>query len=217
MKQHVHGKNKSLLVLIGTALSALALSGCGGDGMGSMGMGSPSATPTASATPSYGPPATGARNAQDVTFASQMIPHHAQAIEMASMALSRDTDADVKALAAQIKAAQEPEISALGGWLIGWGEPLPMTGSMPGMSGMSASDGMMTDAEMAQLDQATGAEFARMYLASMIKHHQGAVAMAKTELASGQNAQAKQMASMIVSAQEKEIATMKTLLTKLGG
>lgn len=85
------------------------------------------------------------------------------------------------------------------------------------MSGMSGMEGMMSAGDMTQLTSAKGNEFAKLFLAGMTKHHQGAVAMAKAELASGQNAEAKALASDIITAQNKEIATMTELLAKLGG
>ena len=148
-----------------------------------------------------------------------MIPHHTQAVEMAEMALTRDTDAGVKALAAQIKAAQAPEIAQMGGWLRGWGSAIPTGDGMSGHSsgGMTGSNGMMTSDEMSQLDAASGNEFAKLFLNGMTQHHRGAVAMAKTELATGQSSQAKALATNIITAQNTEIATMAELLTKLGG
>ena len=63
------------------------------------------ASPSASATP-----AVGAHNQADIAFATEMIPHHRQAVQMADLALSRATNAEVKTLAQAIKAAQDPEI-----------------------------------------------------------------------------------------------------------
>lgn len=219
MKKYLIRTTKPALLLTGTALSALALSGCGSHDTGSVSA-THGASSSASATASYGPAATGPHNAQDVRFLTGMVPHHEQAVEMADMVLSRDTNAEVKALATQIKAAQGPEIAQMSGWLLGWGQSVPTrAASMDhGMSGMGHSnDGMMTDAEMIDLDQAAGSTFAKMFLTGMTTHHQGAVEMARTELVEGQNAQTKQLATAIISAQEKEIATMKALLVKLGG
>ncbi len=39
-----------------------------------------------------------------------MVPHHEQAVEMADLALTQARSAEVKNLATQIKAAQDPEI-----------------------------------------------------------------------------------------------------------
>lgn len=209
---------KSALTLTGTALTALALTSCGGGSHTSHPATGSGPTAAATSTPSYGPAASGPHNAQDATFLTDMIPHHTQAVEMADMALSRETDAGVKALATQIKAAQGPEISQMSGWLVGWGKPVPAGSGMGhDMSGMASSDGMMSNDEMAMLDHATGTEFAKLFLTGMTRHHEGAVTMAQAELSTGQNPEAKTLASKIIAAQNKEITTMKALLTKLGG
>ncbi|WP_016881555.1 MULTISPECIES: DUF305 domain-containing protein [unclassified Rhodococcus (in: high G+C Gram-positive bacteria)] len=88
-------------------------------------------------------------NQADVTFAQQMIPHHAQAIEMSDVVLAKDgIDPRVIDLANQIKAAQGPEIERLQGWLTEWGQssmPMATSGMMtPGQSMPMATSGMMT-------------------------------------------------------------------------
>jgi uncharacterized protein (DUF305 family) len=75
--------------------------------------------------------------------------------------------------------------------------------------------GMMSDHDMTMLADAHGSGFDRTWLTMMISHHQGAIGMARTELAKGQNPAAKQLAEAIVSAQTAEIATMKKMLTSL--
>lgn len=175
-------------------------------------MGSMSTTPTPSAS-SVGTPAAGAHNEADVTFATAMIPHHAQAIAMADMATSKATNAEVRDLASTIKAAQAPEIAQMSGWLTGWGEPVP---DPAGASGMAMGDGMMSDAEMTKLHEADGTAFDRMWLQMMIKHHQGAVAMAATEVKSGSNADAKNLAQSIMTSQKAEIVKMQQLETSVG-
>lgn len=160
--------------------------------------------------------------AADVAFAQLMIPHHTQAIEMADLALKYDSTAEVKTLATQIKAAQDPEIAQMTQWLDGWDAPLQMPGSddsgMPGMDhsgmdmgGMSAS-GMMSKQDMNALSQARGADFDRMWLQMMIAHHQGAVAMAEQVLATTTDEEVKALARNVVAGQNTEIDTMQQLL-----
>ena len=86
-------------------------------------------------------------------------------------------------------------------------------GGMAGMDHGGSPGGMMSDTQMQQLGQVRGAEFDRMFLTMMIEHHNGAVQMAETELASGRNAEAKKLAQAIIDAQRAEIAEMNTLLT----
>lgn len=206
----------TLLVATGGALSVLLLAGCSSSSSHNA-SGHTTGMPMTTATASYGPAATGPHNAADVTFATEMLPHHEQAVEMADMALSRDTNAQVKQLAQQIKGAQAPEIAELSGWLTGWNQPVPAAGSHPtNMSGMGAgNDGMMSDAEMTALDAASGTEFAKLWLTGMVKHHTGAVSMAKAALMGGQNSDTKALATSIVASQSIEIATMSKLLTTL--
>jgi uncharacterized protein (DUF305 family) len=52
------------------------------------------------------------------------------------------------------------------------------------------------------------------FICAMIPHHQGAIDMAKAELAHGDDPWAKQMAQNVITAQEKEIADMKDWLAK---
>ncbi len=160
---------------------------------------------------------TGDHNKQDVTFASDMIPHHQQAVQMAKMAKAHAGSTEVRQLADDIEAAQGPEIKTMTGWLKAWGEDAP-SDSMSGMDndGMGSSDdgvpGMMSEDDMTKLGQATGATFDQMWLAGMIAHHEGAVEMADTEIANGKSADAVALAKMIKAAQTKEIAKMKQML-----
>ncbi|MBM0259611.1 DUF305 domain-containing protein [Micromonospora sp. 4G55] len=198
--------------LAGVALSAaLALAACGSDdhqagsGHDMPGAGAP-AGPSASASATFGD--------ADVMFAQMMIPHHQQAVRMSELADSRAEDPEVKHLAAQIKAAQAPEIATMTGWLTAWGRPVP-SGSPSGGHHDHGMPGMMSDADMAKLAAASGQEFDRQFLTMMIAHHEGAITMAEEELASGANADAKAMAQQIVNAQQGEIDAMKKILARL--
>ncbi len=85
---------------------------------------------------------------------------------------------------------------------------------MPGMTGMPGMEmpGMMSDADMGQLEQANGAAFDKLFLEGMIRHHEGAVTMAQEEQAKGQFPEAKALALRIIEAQQAEITEMKGLL-----
>ncbi|MER7013580.1 DUF305 domain-containing protein [Saccharopolyspora sp. NPDC000359] len=184
-----------------SAAATVALAGCGSQDTGS-------APPQAPASQQQA-----ASNAADVAFAQGMIPHHQQAVEMSRLAPERAHSPQVKDLAKQIEAAQGPEVETLTGWLRDWGaDPAPSTDH--GSMGHGDMGGMMSAAEMEQLAQVQGAEFDRMFLELMIKHHEGAVAMARTELADGQSPAAKQMAQQIIDTQQAEIDTMRGLLAQ---
>lgn len=198
--------------------SVLVVSGCGSGSTGSTGTSSSShdmsAMTSSSAPPNSGTTTGTAHNAADVAFATGMVPHHAQAVQMADMALKQGNSAKVKGLARQIKAAQDPEIATMSGWLKSWGKPVPATMAGHDMSKMGGSmgDGMMSPEEMTALGKASGAGFDRMWLQMMTKHHQGAIAMGRTELTRGASGEAKTLARTIIAGQTKEIAQMRSLL-----
>jgi uncharacterized protein (DUF305 family) len=164
-------------------------------------------------------PADASFNATDVGFAQGMIPHHGQAIEMAEMALDTTSNADVVRLATAIKAAQQPEIDQLTTWLEGWKQPVPDADmgadhDMGSTAGMMMS-GMMSEADMERLGEASGSAFDRLWLEMMIQHHQGAIDMANDEIEDGKYADAKQMAQTIVTTQQAEIDEMEGLISGL--
>jgi uncharacterized protein (DUF305 family) len=180
---------------------ALILTACGGNtstgGHDMSTMNSPAAS--APATP-------GAQfNDADVTFAQMMIPHHQEALNMAKLATTRASDPEVKKLAAQIEAAQTPEIEQMTRWLTAWGKPIStgMGHDMPGA---------MSHEDMVKLEAATGQAFDTQFLRMMIVHHDGAIQMAKEEQAKGTNPEAKKLAEDIIRGQSAEIARMRQLL-----
>lgn len=192
--------------IMGTGMAVIAaglvLAGCsGGDNMSGMSMSS-SAAPTSA-------PAAAEHNDADVSFAQEMIGHHQQAVEMSQLVSSRSTNTQVKDLATGIEKAQGPEIQQMTAWLSQWGAS--MTSAMPAMD-HGSMPGIMSDADMQKLGQAGGAGFDRMFLEMMVSHHQGAIEMAKTELAKGANADAKALAQRIIDAQTAEITQMQQML-----
>jgi len=161
-------------------------------------------------------------NDADVVFATDMIPHHAQAIEMVTLADTRTLDPEVKQLADSIRDAQSPEVETMVDWLTAWGEEVPETSldhanaghDMDDMPSMESSDmpGMMSSDDLEALAEASDGEFQDMWLEMMMEHHQGAVEMAKTEQAEGKYPDAVSLAESIETAQLAEIEQIKQLL-----
>ena len=163
-----------------------------------------------------------AHNAQDVTFVKDMVPHHEQAVVMSDLALSQAGSPAVKDLATRIKAAQAPEIATMKGWLTSWGEDEAGGHDMSSMDSMDSMDmggmkGMASEEDLTALRNASGAEFDKLFLKDMTAHHEGAVEMAKAEIAKGKDPAAKTLAQQITSSQEKEITEMRQLLTTVAG
>lgn len=165
-------------------------------------------------------------NDADVEFASAMIEHHAQAIQMANYTIGRErVDPRIAALAEDIRVSQTEEIDAFAEQLRDWGEPVPETGFATGDShshdtdshgsaGAAHSDlpGMMSAEEMDSLSAASDPEFERMWLEMMIQHHQGAIDMVAEVQAKGQSDQVASMADEIEKAQAAEIQDMRQWL-----
>ncbi|WP_338675312.1 DUF305 domain-containing protein [Streptomyces sp. SCSIO 30461] len=211
MNTHRKLIRRTVLVAAATGVAALVLAACGGSAgghdMGSMG--------TGSSAPATSAPATaGDHNAADVSFSKEMIQHHRQAVEMAELADTRASSAEAKDLAAKIKGAQDPEIKTMSGWLTSWGEEVPadMTGMGHDMS--NGMPGSMSKADMDELMQAKGAEFDKMFAEMMIKHHEGAIEMAKKLKAEGKYGPALKMADDVIKAQTAEIEQMNKMLGK---
>ena len=146
-------------------------------------------------------------NDADVAFAQQMIPHHAQAVAMAELAEGRTSNPVVLDLAKRIKAAQDPEIELMTGWLKAWGADVPA-----GDHGGHGADGMMSADEMTALEGAKDADFDGRFAEMMIRHHQGAITTAETELAEGTDPAAKELARRVIDAQRAEISELQALL-----
>jgi uncharacterized protein (DUF305 family) len=194
---------KRTMLACTAAVSALVLlAACGGndDDAGAAG-----------ATPSVGT----TFNDADVEFAQMMIVHHRQAVEMADLAGTRAADAEIKQLATRIKAAQDPEIVTMTGWLTTWGEPTAAPGGGHSMPGMSSMPGEMSKEDMAKLESAKGTKFDRMFAEMMVDHHNGAIEMARDERATGGNPAAKALAATIEKAQTAEVGTLKQILDRL--
>lgn len=181
----------------------------------------------------------------DAEFMAGMIHHHAQALVMADMARRNGAGPTVARLAARIDNAQHDEIATMQRWLADRNLPVPavaddgttsMSMDHSGMDhagmdhagmdhagmdhgdsadGMAPMPGMLTAAQLAELDAARGADFDRLFLTYMIQHHQGAVSMVEHLFAqdgAAQNGNTFKLASDIQVDQRTEIARMQLLL-----
>lgn len=162
-------------------------------------------------------------NDADVTFATDMIQHHAQALQMVDLTLGKDLDPKVAALAEDIRSAQTPEIEQMVVLLHRWDrQPIPETsrdhanahgdGGARGGVGDADMPGMMSSSDLKALEAAKGADFEKKWLQMMVEHHHGAIEMASTEKDDGEDKKARAMAAGIVTAQQAQVETMRGLL-----
>jgi uncharacterized protein (DUF305 family) len=145
-------------------------------------------------------------NSVDATFVRMMIVHHGQAITMADLAAGRAGGDGVRALAARISAAQKPEIGVLKAWL----QARKLAESNPGHD-HSTMPGMQSDADVAALTAARGADFDRRFVAMMTAHHEGAIQMAGDVLVGGTDQSLNEIANEMAVEQSSEIARMRQL------
>lgn len=120
--------------------------------------------------------------AADVHFMTGMISHHAQAVVMAGWAPSHGASPRVLALCDRIMVSQRDEIKYIQTWLRDRHDPVPQVDSQGGvtMAGMDQPmimPGMLTPAQMTELDRARGPDWDRLFLQDMIMHHEGAITM----------------------------------------
>ncbi|MEV6411563.1 DUF305 domain-containing protein [Kribbella sp. NPDC051718] len=150
----------------------------------------------------------------DVTFLSDMMIHHTQALQMAEWARTTASNARVKALADRIRVGQKPEIESMRQLLTAAGQTPPDLEHVQHMD-HSKMPGMATQAELTTLQRARGKAFDELFLTLMIKHHEGAVTMSSEQLENGSNIRVGELAQEVSVTQTKEISTMKALQKEL--
>jgi uncharacterized protein (DUF305 family) len=128
----------------------------------------------------------------DAQFIDGMIVHHQGAIDMSEEALEQSERPEIRQMAQTIIADQQREIEQMQQWRGEWFPDLDLTGGTGmAMGDMSVSDG----------DQ----PYDQRWIAAMIAHHQGALAMARDAQQNAERAEIQQLAGAIITAQEAEI------------
>jgi uncharacterized protein (DUF305 family) len=171
------------LTLLAVFLS-LVLGACGG-----------SDEPAAPAATPAGP------NGIDMGFAAEMGPHHQEAVAMARLADERGRHPEIERLAADIVKSQKREIRVLDRAfqrLSEQGLQSEALGIPVEMMGMGHDTQALADSR----------PFDREFIDAMVPHHQGAIRMARVELAKGGDEDLKALAQDIIDTQSREIEQM---------
>jgi uncharacterized protein (DUF305 family) len=150
----------------------------------------------------------------DVHFMQGMIAHHAQAIYMSKLAVTRGANPRVLRFANKIDQSQWAEISLMQDWLRANKQVAPDTSSWRGMQ----MAGMLTTEQLATLQAARGTDFDRHFLTMMIQHHEGALKMVADLMASplaAQDVDVSVFANDVENVQTAEIALMRQMLDEL--
>lgn len=213
------------LAIAGTALvMGLALSACGDDEPTEVRLGGTQASADATLDRPWGqvkafPELQKAEvpTEADTTFATDMIMHHEQAIELSQNLLAHDgLDDRIEATARFIRQDQRNEISVMSSWLKAWESSLDSSGHgghgqhgdapMPGMLPQDQVDEVKTlDAPAAQIH----------FLRSMLTHHEGALTMSRDYLPVRTNSFTFSTAQHIIREQGLEIDYMTRLVDEL--
>ena len=156
-------------------------------------------------------------SAADVRFMQGMIGHHAQAVEMTELLKTRTARPEMRKLAERIAVSQSDEMKMMREWLESHGAAVPGEHAHHA-PGAPLMPGMLTAAEMERLRSASGDTFDRLFLESMIKHHEGALVMVKELFATAgaaQDADIYAFASDVNADQRMEISRMSAMLKEL--
>lgn len=192
-------------------LTAAALSGCGGD-----------PAPAAARTTEAG------HSRADVAFAAEMVPHHEQGLTLVGLVGDRAVSADFADLVDRIATGQAAEIDEMESWLTSWDvEPSvaaedtldddtlsdqAATGAMRGHMRSRMGPWALGAEDLTSLDDSASGQFENSWLRVMITHHQGAISMARHEIAQGDYQPAIALAEQIIVTQQAEIEEMRQLL-----
>jgi uncharacterized protein (DUF305 family) len=160
----------------------------------------------------------------DQDFITGMISHHAQAIVMGNMAPERAGSKAMRTLCARVVNSQSDEIVIMQQWLKDRGlpvppaKPVPMKIMMNGVEHEMMMPGMLTDAQLKEMEDAQGVAFDSLFLTYMIPHHEGAISMVNTlnsTPGASQDQVVFRLAADIYADQTAEIERMQAMLTQL--
>ncbi|MEU8660826.1 DUF305 domain-containing protein, partial [Actinoplanes philippinensis] len=190
----------AVLSLLAVGLAVFLLRNAGADA------GAPDRRPAAGEAP----------GGADRHYARMMREHHDQAVRMSRTLLAKGGAPErIRLIAEFIEHDQQREIDQIDAWLTAWGSPPasdPAATAGPGPD--AASHGMLTAAQLAELDRADRAQAATVFLRLMIEHHRGAIVMSRSvlDLPAG-NAYIRSLAKHVINEQTAENEAMTALLT----
>lgn len=133
------------------------------------------------------------------TFIQEMIPHHQEAIDTSKLVLAKTEDPELKKFTQDVITVQSQEITEMKSWLKNWfnEEYVVNLNYLPMMGNLNSYEGK---------------ELEKMYVVGMIRHHQGAIEMAKKVLTLKPRPEVKEMAEAIVTVQQTEVDTLQKWL-----
>lgn len=152
-------------------------------------------------------PAPGRQTARyEISFMQNMIDHHAMAVEMAELCLTRAIHEELRTTCESIITTQSREIEQMQTWLSEW---YGITYE-PQMSKQEQRD-------MQRLASLSGAKFEIAFIEMMIEHHQAAVREASECVEEAYHRPLIRLCERIIAAQSAEIEQFRTWLCEWYG
>lgn len=161
----------------------------------------------------------------DVGFLYDMISHHEQAVTMSELALAGVSDQNTRRFAEEVLFFQARELGIMQFLLEGWGYDLSERPdlAMEWMDMAVAPDqmvGMATEEQMDSLRDAAQAgpspAVDEQFLDLMIRHHLGGAHMAEWGAENADDADVRELAGIMASQQQLEVAEYQALQERLG-
>lgn len=189
-------------------MPGMDMSGTNGDSMAGMDM---SATTTTTALPL---PAGSALNTTDVGYAQGVVANRQQQLRMAQLAVANSRNPEVVLLAMGVAADPAPTIARLDESLRSVNQPAPAPSVVRGASAATPAmmtNGLLSEAEMVQLENSFGRTFDLLYLELMVRQQKGVIGMSEQALDSGTNPDVRTIARELISsytAQQRTVAAL---------
>lgn len=159
-------------------------------------------------------------NSVDVGFYRDMTAHHDQAIQMALIELSNGENRTVRGFAQEIILFQRWEMGRMHEQLLDWGASIaPAETAMAWMDmpvPATAMPGLATEDQMGALRDAKGTEADALFLDLMAEHHRGGAHMAAYAARNANDADVRDLASVMERNQSIEIAEFRQTAERFG-
>ncbi len=199
-----------LVIPVSTGLFALSLTAC--TASAPEGNNPPPSTDADGTAVTAGSEQPSQVNEVDLHFIAMMTPHHQQAVDMSDIILSAsETTDETNDLAERIKQGQQAEIDTMVGWANTWEQDALMAHHAE-----HVANGMLTPAQLDELETLDGPEADTQFLQLMHMHHEGAIAMTEDQIENGGYTPLVELAEQMVEVQTAEMDEMEQLLTARG-
>ena len=143
-------------------------------------------------------------NQADVTFLDSVVLLRQQGTQLATLGSTQATNPKLKTLAGTLAQEQSVPTDTLTSWRPQWNQPAPSVGT-------TQVSGLLSTAELSQLQTLTGATFDTKLVRDLVANHQAVLNAANTELTAGTSQQAKQVAQNLVTSEQADLGQLNGL------